>query len=96
VDISRILSTAGEVLQGVNDAAIINNWLAMDDNGAIRSIQAQVSSSSTADIDRLDGALLLMAATNFDRGARVRLVKFYAMFKITETVRYQEFRGFPS
>jgi hypothetical protein len=96
VDLSRIFAVAGEVLQGASDAAIINNWLSMDDQGAISSIQAQVTSSPTADVDRLDGALLTMAATHFDRGIRTRLVKFYAIFKIVELLRYEEFRGFPA
>jgi hypothetical protein len=96
MDLQRLLNAAGEVLQGVSDAAIINNWLAMEDDGAIRCITAQVTSSSTADIDRLDGALLAMAAGHVDRAVRIRLVKFYTMFKIVEMLRYQEFRGFPS
>jgi len=96
MDLSRILTAAGEVLQGVSDAAIINSWLSMDDDGAISSIRAQVTSSPTADVDRMDGALLTMAATHFDRAVRTRLVKFYAMFKIVELLRYEEFRGFPA
>ena len=95
MDLSRILSAAGEVLQGVSDSAIISNWLSMDDDGAMTAIRAQVVSSSTADVDRLDGALLTMASTHFDPAARIRLVKFYAMFKIVEVLRYEEFRGFP-
>jgi hypothetical protein len=95
MSLGRIFEVAGEVLQGVGDAAIVNNWLGMDDDGAFRSIQAQVASSSITDIDRLDGALLALASTHLDRDVRRRLVKFYAIFKIVETLRFQEFRGFP-
>jgi hypothetical protein len=59
MDLSRILNTAGQVLQG------------------------------------MDGALLTMAATHYDPSVRVRLIKFYTMFKIVEVLRFQEFRGFP-
>jgi len=45
---------------------------------------------------RLDATLLSMASTNFDADSRKRLIKFYAIFKIAEMQRYQEFRGFPS
>jgi hypothetical protein len=96
MDLSRILATAGQVLQGVSDGAVINNWLSMDDEGALDAVKAQVSSSSVSDIDRLDGVLLTMSATHFDPSVRMRLVKLYAMFKIVEVLRFQEFRGFPA
>jgi hypothetical protein len=79
----------------MSDAAIINNWLAENDEGAFTSIVTQVGSSSTDEVDRLDAALLSCAATNFDAGERRRLIKFYAIFKIAEMQRYREFRGFP-
>jgi hypothetical protein len=96
MDLSRILNTAGQVLQGVSDGAVINNWLSMSDDGAIDAIKAQVASASVSDIDRMDGVLLSMAAAHYDPSVRVRLVKFYAMFKIVEVLRFQEFRGYPA
>lgn len=95
VDWQRILDTTGTVLRGMSDMAIINNWLEMDDQSAFTSIVTQVKASSTEDVDRLDNALLSVAATNFNADARRRLIKFYAVFKIAEMERYQEFRGFP-
>lgn len=95
-DWGSIIRGAGEIFQGINDSAIINNWLRMDDSGAYDSIVAQVRSSSTDDVDRLDAALLTLASNQFDSSARRRLVKFYAMFKMAELLRYEQFRGFPS
>jgi hypothetical protein len=95
MDLSRILTTAGQVLQGMSDGAVINNWLSMSDDGALDAIKAQVASSSVADIDRMDSVLLTMAATHYDSSVRARLIKFYTMFKIVEVLRFQEFRGFP-
>jgi len=95
VDWQRILDTTGTVLRGMSDIAIINTWLEKDDQGAFTSIVIQVKSSSTEDVDRLDGALLSLASTNFDADSRRRLIKFYAIFKIAELDRYREFRGFP-
>jgi hypothetical protein len=95
VDWAKIFETTGTVLRGVNDAAIVNNWLQMDDQGAFTSIAAQVRSSSTSDIDRLDAALLTLAATNFNAETRQRLIKFYVVFKLVEVDRFGEFRGFP-
>lgn len=95
VDWGRVLSTTGEVLRGISDASIINNWLEMDDQDAFAGIVSQVKTASTADVDRLDSALLSMASTSFDTDKRRRLIKFYAIFKIAELERYQEFRGFP-
>jgi hypothetical protein len=94
-DWGRILSATGTVLQGMSDAAIVNNWLQMNDDGAFVSIVTQVKTSTIGDVDRLDAALLSFAATNFDADARRRLVKFYAVFKIAELERFREFRGFP-
>ena len=94
-DWGRILAATGTVLQGVSDAAIINNWLQMDDEGAFVSIVTQVKTSSIADVDRLDAALLSIASTTFNADTRRRLVKFYAIFKIAELDRFREFRGFP-
>jgi hypothetical protein len=94
--LNDILNTAAVVLRNVNDAAIINNWLQMADQGAYDAITAQVASSPTDAVDRLDSALLSAAASAVDRATRLRLTKFYAMFKIAEVVRYEQFRGFPS
>lgn len=95
VDWGKILETTGTVLRGMSDAAIVNNWLQMDDEGAFTSIATQVRSSSMEDIDRLDGALLSFAVTNFDADVRARLTKFYVIFKLAEVERFQQFRGFP-
>jgi hypothetical protein len=95
VDWGKILETTGTVLRGMSDAAIVSNWLQMDDQGAFTSIAAQVRSSSMSDIDRLDAALLTFAATNFNPEARKRLIKFYVVFKLIEVDRFEEFRGFP-
>jgi hypothetical protein len=95
VDWGKILETTGAVLRGMSDAAIINNWLQMDDQAAYTSIATQVRSSSVSDVDRLDGALLAFASTNFNAEARQRLIKFYVIFKLIEVERFQEFRGFP-
>jgi hypothetical protein len=95
VDWQRILNTTGAVLQGMSDTAVVNNWLQMGDEAAFVSIVSQVNSSPTETVDRLDAALLSQASTNYDAGSRRRLIKFYAIFKIAEMQRYQEFRGFP-
>jgi hypothetical protein len=95
VDWGKLLETTGTVLRGVSDAAIINNWLQMDDQGAFASIATQVRSSSTSDIDRLDEALLAHAAANFNAEVRQRLIKFYVVFKLVEADRFGGFRGFP-
>jgi hypothetical protein len=96
VDWGRVLATTGQVLRGMSDAAIVNNWLGMTDEGAFASIVTQVSSSSTEEVDRLDAALLSLAASNWDSDVRVRLIKFYALFKLVEMERYGQFRGFPA
>lgn len=95
VDWGKFLETTGAVLRGANAAAIISNWLKMDDRDAFASIAAQVRSSSTELVDDLDAALLSTASTSFDVNGRRRLIKFYTIFKIAELERYQEWRGFP-
>ncbi|MGH3172860.1 MAG: hypothetical protein ACRDPF_03205 [Streptosporangiaceae bacterium] len=93
---------AGEPLRDVSDsavlkdAAIVSDWLSLDDVGAICAIRAQVESSRTPDVTRLDGFLLETASSHIDPEVRVRLIKFYAMFKIVEMLRYERFRGFPA
>jgi hypothetical protein len=94
-DWGRVLAPTGDVLRGISDAAIINNWLDRDDEGAFIAIVTQVSTSSAGEVDRLDAALLSLATSGSDVDARRRLIKFYAIFKIAEMRRYQEFRGFP-
>jgi len=94
-DWGKILETTGSVLRGMSDAAIVNNWLEMDDQAAFTSIATQVRSSSVDDVDRLDHALLTLASTNFNAEVRQRLIKFYVIFKLAEVQRFQEFRGFP-
>jgi hypothetical protein len=102
MDFARFLAVAGEPLRDVSDsavlrdAAIVSDWLSMDDLSAISAIRAQVESSRTPDVTRLDGFLLETASTHIDPEVRVRLIKFYAMFKIVEMLRYERFRGFPA
>ncbi len=79
----------------MSDAAIVNDWLEKDDEGAYDSIVTQVTVASADEVDRLDAALLSFAATNFSADGRRRLIKFYAVFKIAEMQHYREFRGFP-
>jgi hypothetical protein len=102
MDLARFLSVAGEALReadtsaAVRDAAIVSDWLSMDEVSAICAIRAQVESSHADDVTRLDGFLLATASSHIDPEVRVRLVKFYAMFKIVEMLRYERFRGFPA
>jgi hypothetical protein len=95
VDWARVLTATGDVLRGISDAAIISNWLERDEEDAFIAVVTQVSTSSTDEVDRLDAALLSLAVSNFSAETRSRLIKFYAVFKIAEMRRYQEFRGFP-
>ncbi len=101
MDLPRFLSVTGEALPEastsdvVRDAAIVSDWLALDEVSAICAIRAHVESSDAADVTRLDGFLLATASGHIDPEVRVRLVKFYAMFKIVEMLRYERFRGFP-
>jgi hypothetical protein len=64
------------VLRGMREAAIINNWLQMTDEGAFASIVTQVNTSSADEVDRLDAALLSGAATRWDLEPRRQLIKF--------------------
>ena len=102
MDLARFLAVAGEPLRDVSDsavlrdAAIVSGWLSMDDVSAICAIRAQVESSRTPDVTRLDRFLLETASSHIDPEVRVRLIKFYAMFKIVEMLRYERFRGFPA
>jgi hypothetical protein len=96
MDLSIFLTAAGGVLHEVSESAIISEWLAMDEIDAISAIRTQVDSSPAAELDRLDAALLTMASDHVDPAERIRLVKFYAMFKIVELLRFEKFRGFPT
>lgn len=96
MDWGRVLAATGEALRGMSDAAIVNGWLEETDEGAFASIVTRVATSSPDQVDRLDAALLSLAATNLSTDARYRLIKFYTIFKIAEMQRYQKFRGFPS
>lgn len=91
----ELIEGAGQVLQGLSDVAIFTNWLRMDDRSALNSIEAQVQASSPQEIDRMDVALLQFATNQFDPTAKERAIKFYAMFKMAELVKYGQFRGFP-
>jgi hypothetical protein len=95
VDWGRVLAATGEVLHGLSEVAIIGSWLEKNDEIAFASVVTQVDTSSTGEVDRLDAALLSFATSTIDPDVRLRLIKFYAIFKIAEMQRYGEFRGFP-
>jgi hypothetical protein len=94
-DRGRVLAGEGEAPRGLSDAAVIGKWLEKNDKCAFTGIVTQVGTSSTEALDRLDAALLSLATTNGSPDIRLRLIKFYAVFKIAEMQRYREFRGFP-
>lgn len=83
------------MFQNLSDSVIINNWLGMTEDDALNSIEAQVRSSSTEDVDRLAATLLAAATHQFDPEVRERLIRFYGFFKIVEFHRYGQWRGFP-
>jgi hypothetical protein len=91
----RALGAAGDAVRGMSEAAIVIRWLHAPDEGAFANIVTYVGTVSTDEVDRLDAALLTLAAASVDQAARRRLVKFYAVFKIAEMQRYRQFRGFP-
>ena len=93
MDLARFLAVAGEPLRDVSSSS---QRLASGRRSAICAIRAQVESSRTPDVTRLDGFLLETASSHIDPEVRVRLIKFYAMFKIVEMLRYERFRGFPA
>jgi len=95
VDWRPLLAGEGESPHELSDAAVIGNWLTESDEDAFTSIVTRVGTSSTAELDRLDAALLSRATTNVSPDVRLRLIKFYAVFKLAEMQRYREFRGFP-
>lgn len=86
---------AGDAPRGPREDEIIRGWLGESDETAYASIVTRVGTSSTDQVDRLDAALLTVATARLSPDARLRLIKFYAIFKIAETQRYREFRGFP-
>ena len=96
MDLSVFLTAAGGLRQETGDPAVIGDWLSRDEVDAISAIRARVESAPAAGLDRLETALLTMAAAHFDPAVRVQLVKFYAMFKIVELLRFEKFRGFPA
>jgi hypothetical protein len=91
----QALPSARGIDRGPGDAGIIDGWLERGDEDAFASVVSRVSASSTTQVDLLDAALLAQAATSLNPDIRLRLIKFYAIFKIAETRRYREFRGFP-
>ena len=94
-DGGEVLTGSGETAGTASDAAVISGWLAANDERAFAEVVNRVGASSTDALDRLDAALLSRATTNGSPDIRLRLIKFYAIFKIAETQRYREFRGFP-
>jgi hypothetical protein len=95
VDWGRVLAASGVASRGLSDAATISNWLSRSDEAALTGIVTQVSGSSAVELDRLDAALLSLATVHASPDVRLRLIKFYTIFKIAETQRFREFRGFP-
>jgi len=67
----------------------------MPDEESFAQVVSYAASTNTEDVDRLDDSLLVRAAIDYDPETRSRLIKFYAILKIAELSRFQEFRGFP-
>ncbi|KUP95899.1 hypothetical protein [Thermobifida cellulosilytica] len=96
VDWQRILQGVGAFAQGMAYAMTVNRWLELDDQSAFAEMINYVATSSVGEIDVMDAVLLQAAVTNFDVDERLRLVKFYTVFKMAEGERFGQFRGFPA
>lgn len=96
MNLASLLKGTGELLQGMNNISFVERYLQMSDADAYDSIAEGVAASSIQDIDQMDVTLLTLAVGHPDENARLRLVKLYAIFKIAELARFNEFRGFPA
>ncbi|GAA2016545.1 hypothetical protein GCM10009839_10210 [Catenulispora yoronensis] len=92
---TELMVGVGEFVKGMNDMVIINSWLEMSDQEAFGSIAVHVRDSSVEALDQLERTLLADAAARFDSSVRLRLIKFFAVFKICQSSRFEEFRAFP-
>lgn len=92
----EIIEGAGKFLGALANVNVISEWLKMDETDALNSIEEFVRNVSTERIDSMDADLLNRCNFEFDAYNRTRLIKFYAMFKLVEFVKYQKFRGFPN
>ncbi|QFG24611.1 hypothetical protein [Actinomadura sp. WMMB 499] len=96
VDWNKWAGIATDVLTTTAFAVVVENWLKMDDTTAYHAIREYVTTKPTAELDRMDAVLAELAANTVNRERAARLVRFYAMLKVAETVYYDEFRGFPA
>lgn len=96
MDWQNLFENVTQVVQGAAHGATIDGWLQLDDNAAVQAVVQFVQTHSMDDIDAMDSALLIMAIHNLSPGVRCRLIKFYATLKTYETIRFQQFRGFPA
>ncbi|MFC4857252.1 hypothetical protein [Actinophytocola glycyrrhizae] len=96
MDWKELFITVANVAYDAAQIVTVNRWLGLDDDSAHQAVVSFVQQQSAAEIDAMDILLLRTASTYLDVNARHRLVKFYALFKCAETLRYNQFRGFPA
>src|SRR5258707_13515457 len=75
-----VIARGGDPPRAFGDAALVGNWLEKSEDAAFADVVTQVGTSSTGELDRLDAALLSLAAGNSDPDVRRRLIKLYAIF----------------
>lgn len=87
--IGTVLNTAAAMAQ----ATQVNKWLNMDLGDAAGEVVYLVNNYPTEVIDAYETVFLRATLFVFDPEQRVKLMKLYAVLKMTETERYG-FRGF--
>jgi hypothetical protein len=94
-DWGEIIKGVGTFIEGASNVTVISQWLEMEERDALNSIEEFVRRSAVERIDSIDISLLQMAHIYIDSDARLKLIKFYAFFKLVETMRFNSWRGFP-
>lgn len=94
-DWGEIIEGVGRFLEGASNGVIINQWLELEENDALNSIEEFIKRATSSQIDSMDASLLQVAHIHLNGESRMQLIKYYAFFKLLEFHRFQQWRGFP-
>lgn len=74
----------------------ITTWGEMNESDALMGIRTFIQQSTSDEIDGMDKVLLQAAVVQSEPEMKVKMLKYYAFFKVAEFERFGNFRGFPS
>ncbi len=94
MNLSDFIKGAGDVLSGLSLGQKFHQWLSMNENEALNSIEEFVNTSTKEQILTMDQLFYGAIRVSILPDQKIQLTKYYTLFRVCEFNKFREWRGF--